>query len=160
MTRRRTFESIFGPVTLVVDARDRLVRLATGRADFPGAFEDATAGGEVESQLRQYFSRERRTFEIELAPQGSPFQLRVWELLQSIPYGETRSYGQLARELGDPNLSRAVGSANAANPIWIVVPCHRVIGASGGLTGYAGGLDVKRRLLELEGSAAAQTPLF
>lgn len=115
---------------------------------------DAAAGAKVERQLAEYFAGLRTDFELELAPRGTPFQLRVWEELRTIPYGSTMSYGALARRLGSATLTRAVGLANGANPIAIVVPCHRVIGADGSLVGYGGGLEVKRRLLELEGALA------
>jgi O-6-methylguanine DNA methyltransferase len=99
-----------------------------------------------------YASRRLQVFDIPFHLHGSLFEQRVWAALRCIPFGETRSYGQLARELGDANLSRAVGRANGANPVSILVPCHRVIGANGTLTGYAGGLAMKERLLRLEGS--------
>ena len=105
-------------------------------------------------QLRDYFAGELREFHLPLDMVGSPFQKRVWNQLLAIPYGETRSYGQIAAALGDPNSVRAVGAANGANPIPIIVPCHRVIGASGKLVGYGGGLELKKRLLELESRAA------
>ena len=101
-------------------------------------------------QLREYFAGERETFDLPLAPRGTEFQRRVWNALLEIPYGETISYGTLAKRLGDPRASRAVGLANGANPIAIVIPCHRVIGADGTLTGYGGGLPIKRALLALE----------
>lgn len=101
-------------------------------------------------QLGEYFQGERFHFDLPLAPRGDAFQQRVWNLLRRIPYGETRSYGQLATELGDPSLARAVGSANGRNPLSVVVPCHRVIGADGRLVGYAGGLERKQFLLDLE----------
>ena len=106
-------------------------------------------------QLTEYFAGERTEFDLSLRPTGAPFQFRVWEKLATIPYGETVSYGEIARELGHPTASRAVGAANGRNPIAIVVPCHRVIGANGSLTGYAGGLDQKRALLDLEAGRAA-----
>jgi len=106
-------------------------------------------------QLTEYFAGERTEFDLPLRPTGAPFQLRVWEKLATIPYGETVSYGEIARELGHPTASRAVGAANGRNPIAIVVPCHRVIGANGSLTGYAGGLEQKRALLDLEAGRAA-----
>ncbi|HUL02217.1 MAG TPA: methylated-DNA--[protein]-cysteine S-methyltransferase [Gemmatimonadales bacterium] len=113
------------------------------------------AGGEVlalaRRQLEEYFAGSRTTFELPLALAGTPFELRVWEMLQRIPYGTTTSYGELARRLDEPSASRAVGTANARNPIPIIVPCHRVIGANGDLTGYGGGLDRKLWLLEHEG---------
>jgi methylated-DNA-[protein]-cysteine S-methyltransferase len=102
-------------------------------------------------QLDEYFSRRRRAFELPLDPQGNIFQRRVWSVLQTIPYGSTRSYGDIAAEIGDPGAAQAVGAANARNPISIIIPCHRVIGADGSLTGYAGGLECKRVLLDLEG---------
>lgn len=102
------------------------------------------------SQLEEYFAGCRRQFQLPLQPQGTAFQLQVWELLQRIPYGETRSYGEMARLLGKPKASRAVGLACGANPLAIVIPCHRVIGSTGRLTGFAAGIDIKRRLLALE----------
>jgi len=112
--------------------------------------EDAGPFRECIGQLNQYFAGERRTFDFPLAPQGTSFQLQVWRELQQIPYGVTISYGEMARRIGNPSASRAVGLANGANPIAIIVPCHRVIGASGKLTGFGGGLDIKQRLLDLE----------
>ena len=102
------------------------------------------------AQLTEYFAGQRTDFSLPLAPRGDEFQLRVWALLREIPYGQTRSYGDLARALGDINLSQRVGWANGRNPISIIVPCHRVIGADGSLVGYAGGLDRKRFPLALE----------
>jgi methylated-DNA-[protein]-cysteine S-methyltransferase len=105
---------------------------------------------EVCAQLREYFDGRRREFSVPLAMNGSPFQQRVWRALQEIPYGETVSYGEQARRIGPPADPRAVGQANGRNPISVIVPCHRVIGADGSLTGYGGGLERKRLLLELE----------
>lgn len=102
------------------------------------------------SQLEAYFAGRLRHFDLVLAPSGTPFQLEVWSLLRTIPYGETVSYGELARRLGKSAASRAVGAANGRNPIPIVIPCHRVIGSDGSLTGFGGGLETKRRLLALE----------
>ncbi len=102
-------------------------------------------------QLDEYFRGERKHFALPLAPKGTAFQQRVWEALQGIPYGETRSYGQIAQAVGNGGAARAVGMANNRNPIAIVIPCHRVIGADGKLVGYGGGLDKKAYLLELEG---------
>lgn len=101
-------------------------------------------------QLAEYFAGRRTAFDVPLAPEGTAFQLRVWAELRRIPYGQTISYGELARRVGQPRAARAVGAANGANPIPIIVPCHRVIGASGKLTGFGGGLDVKAQLLALE----------
>jgi methylated-DNA-[protein]-cysteine S-methyltransferase len=106
-------------------------------------------------QLTDYFAGRRRTFDVPIKLQGTPFQQQVWRELVQIPHGQTISYAELARRVGNPAASRAVGSANGRNPISIIVPCHRVIGADGKLTGYAGGVDKKRRLLEWERGAAA-----
>jgi len=114
--------------------------VGTGASDF----------GEVARQLGQYFAGERTAFDLPLAPRGDDFRQRVWAALRTIPHGETRTYGQLAASLGGVGLARAVGAANALNPLSIVVPCHRVVGAGGALTGYAGGLERKRFLLALE----------
>lgn len=113
------------------------------------------------TQLAEFLAGGRREFDLATAPVGDPFQHAVWDLLRGIPYGETTTYGALAVELGDRNLARRVGGAVGRNPLSIVVPCHRVVGASGALTGYAGGLERKLRLLELEGAAVvAQRRLF
>ena len=109
----------------------------------------------VAAQLEEYFAGTRTTFDLPLEPSGTDFQLSVWELLRKIPYGVTTSYGELARRLGDPKATRAVGAANGANPIPIIVPCHRVVGSKGELTGFGGGLDRKRWLLEHEGALMA-----
>jgi methylated-DNA-[protein]-cysteine S-methyltransferase len=107
---------------------------------------------ETIDQLKGYFAGKLRSFDLPLAPSGTPFQKEVWSALQTIPYGETRSYGELARHLGRPTAFRAVGGANARNPIPIVIPCHRVVGAAGSLTGFGGGVSIKHRLLTLEGA--------
>lgn len=142
---------------LAVDGADRLVRLsflgngmAFDRHVLPDDTPDPFACPHIVTQLEEYFARTRTHFEFEIAPVGTEFQLEVWAALREIPYGETRSYSWLAKHLGRPDASRAVGAATAANPIAIVIPCHRVIGINGALTGFAGGLDVKSRLLELE----------
>lgn len=101
-------------------------------------------------QLKEYFDQLRTEFDLPLEPRGTAFQLQVWQALLGIPYGETISYGELARRIGDPKASRAVGAANGQNPLPIVIPCHRVIGASGKLTGFGGGLEIKAKLLALE----------
>ncbi len=102
------------------------------------------------SQLQRYFSGISREFELPLAPKGTAFQRCVWNALLQIPYGETRTYRQIAEQIGKPKACRAVGAACGKNPIWILIPCHRVVGASNGLTGYAGGIQMKRELLALE----------
>jgi methylated-DNA-[protein]-cysteine S-methyltransferase len=106
------------------------------------------------AQLVEYFECGRTHFDVPLAPRGTPFQLAVWQALRSIPYGETRTYGRLAAEIGRPDAARAVGAANGRNPISVIIPCHRVVGSTGALTGYAGGLSAKRRLLDLERSSS------
>jgi methylated-DNA-[protein]-cysteine S-methyltransferase len=106
--------------------------------------------GDAIRQLREYFSGRRTTFDLPLGPEGTAFQRTVWRGLQDIPYGATISYGELARRIGNPKASRAVGAANGANPLPIVIPCHRVINADGGLGGFGGGLPIKRALLALE----------
>jgi methylated-DNA-[protein]-cysteine S-methyltransferase len=109
---------------------------------------------EAERQLAEYFRRERKTFDIPLTFAGTPFQRKVWLALLTIPYGETRSYREIAHQIGHPTAARAVGAANGRNPLSIVAPCHRVIGASGALTGFAGGLEVKSYLLDLESQSS------
>ncbi|TDR93180.1 methylated-DNA--[protein]-cysteine S-methyltransferase [Enterovirga rhinocerotis] len=109
---------------------------------------------ETERQLRAYFAGTLRVFTVPLAFRGTPFQKDVWEALLTIPFGETRSYAQIARQIGRPAAVRAVGAANGRNPISIIAPCHRVVGSTGALTGFAGGIAVKRRLLEFEREAS------
>lgn len=117
---------------------------------------------EVMRQLKAYFSGRLHSFDLPLEPQGTEFQMKVWRTLRAIPYGETWSYGELARRIRKPTASRAVGAANGQNPIPVIIPCHRVIGANGSLTGFGGGLPIKRKLLALEGCLpdAAQSKLF
>ncbi|MFJ2768899.1 methylated-DNA--[protein]-cysteine S-methyltransferase [Streptomyces sp. NPDC087300] len=148
-------DSPYGPLTLVAtdgvlsglymtEQRHRPPQETFGDRD-PAPF------GEAISQLAGYFAGELTEFDLPLRLAGTPFQQSVWQELRRIPYGETRSYGQLAEALGKPNASRAVGLANGKNPIGVIVPCHRVVGADGSLTGYGGGLDRKRQLLAFEG---------
>jgi methylated-DNA-[protein]-cysteine S-methyltransferase len=118
-----------------------------------GYVRDDAAFSPVARQLAAYFAGELRAFELPLVPTGTPFQQRVWSALQHIPYGATTTYGRLAEQLGQPGAMRAVGLANGRNPIAIIIPCHRVIGANGSLTGYGGGLQRKQWLLALEGCA-------
>ena len=110
----------------------------------PGWKEDRPLFKEAVRQLKAYFNGTLKRFSLSLAPQGTPFQLAVWRALQEIPYGETASYGEVAGKIGRPKASRAVGAANGANPLPIVIPCHRIIGSDGGLTGFGGGLDIKQ----------------
>jgi methylated-DNA-[protein]-cysteine S-methyltransferase len=135
-----------------------------GRVDpEPNWRMDPACFSEVESQLREYFAGKRRIFDLQLAPVGTDFQLAVLDALQTIPHGETRSYLDIAMQIGRPKAVRAVGAANGHNPLPIVIPCHRVIGSDGSLTGFGGGLEAKLFLLELEGVAlpgGAQGDLF
>jgi len=153
-TRYTWLESPVGKLFVAGDAAGlRQVLFAEGRSEVrpePAWREDATVLAEAVRQLREYFDGRRRQFDLPLAPEGTPFQQQVWRELQGIPYGETISYGELARRIGNRNASRAVGLANGANPISIIIPCHRVIGSSGKLTGYGGGLKNKEWLLALE----------
>jgi methylated-DNA-[protein]-cysteine S-methyltransferase len=147
-------DSPAGPLLLAGnDAGLRRIIFMRGRdrihAD-PNWTQDASAFSEPVRQLRSYFAGELEVFDLPLSPQGTPFQLQVWRRLCDIPYGKTMSYGELAAEIGNPKACRAVGLANGANPIPIVIPCHRVIGSNGKLTGFGGGLDVKEKLLALE----------
>lgn len=146
-----TIESPVGELLLTSDGESltRLLFLPV-TTDPTWSSEPCPVLTETVAQLTAYFAGERTDFDLPLAPAGTPFQLRVWESLRDIPYAETTSYGRLAGRIGNIKASRAVGLANGRNPISIVVPCHRVIGANGSLTGYGGGLDRKRTLLDLE----------
>lgn len=153
-----------GSMKAAFDGRGKLRELAFGGLDprattplAPLALREAHRF--LVRQLDAYFRKNLRTFTVPLDPQGTHFQQRVWDELLQIPYGTTISYLDLAKRLGDENLTRAVGSANAANPIAILIPCHRVVGADGSLTGYAGGLDRKEALLQLEGVIHKSPPL-
>ena len=143
----RTLETPVGRLLLRADGVG-LTEIAFGAREIR-ADADATLM-RAERQLREYFAGMRRAFDLPLHPSGTPFQTRVWAELRKIPYGETITYGELARRIGNPGACRAVGMANHRNPLAIVVPCHRVIGANGALTGYAGGLEIKKMLLKLE----------
>ena len=157
MHQHVTLPSPIGPLTLVA-ADGNLIGLYM---DTPGHNPGAGTMGEAgdpraepfaaaAEQLEEYFAGRRTEFDLPLAPDGTQFQRRVWAGLQAIPYGRTSSYGELAGKIGQPTAVRAVGLANGRNPIALVIPCHRVIGADGSLTGYGGGLDRKRFLLALE----------
>jgi methylated-DNA-[protein]-cysteine S-methyltransferase len=154
-----TIDSPIGELLLVGDG-EMLHRLDIRGGRYPLAVhpswhQSADSFREVRDQLSDYFAGRRRTFDVPLALSGSEFERRVWQALRQIPYGETRSYGQLARRLSDPGAARAVGLANARNPVAVIVPCHRVIGSDGTLTGYGGGLERKRFLLDLEAGITA-----
>jgi methylated-DNA-[protein]-cysteine S-methyltransferase len=165
-----TLESPCGPLLCVVDETGAVVRvefvtgLKTGREslritdrmreqgiELVEDPEDAGRTAGLRRQLAEYFAGTRREFDLRLAPEGTPFERSVWEELRRIPFGETRSYGEIAQAIGRPGAARAVGRANGANPIPIVVPCHRVLPSTGKLGNYAGGPERKRALLELEG---------
>ncbi len=139
-----------GTLTVAVDAKGRLTHVLFGEVVKSGWVRDEAAVGHVRKQLDEYFAGERKVFDLDVLPAGTAFQHEVWSALQRIPYGQTRSYGDVAEQLGRPDAARAVGRANGSNPISIVVPCHRVIGRDGSMTGFGGGTDVKARLLALE----------
>jgi methylated-DNA-[protein]-cysteine S-methyltransferase len=155
----RCYDSTFGPLTIVGSANgvrailwpeDNAVR--AGLADVQLHEGTVAVLDEAANQLDQYFAGTRSSFDLSLDLQGTTFQLAAWQALAEIPYGETRSYAEQAARLGRPAAVRAVGTANGRNPLSIVLPCHRVVGASGSLTGYAGGLERKEQLLRLEGA--------
>jgi len=154
-----TLESPLGELLLAGDGESlHVLHMQEGRGPIrarPGWIRSDEAFTRVREQLGEYFEGCRRSFDVALEPAGSPFELAVWRALCEIPYGETISYGELAARIGRPGAARAVGVANARNPIAVIIPCHRVIGADGGLTGYGGGLERKRLLLELEGGVQA-----
>jgi methylated-DNA-[protein]-cysteine S-methyltransferase len=155
-----------GDLTALVDRAGRLTRLAfpeevqsyRWRVDEGDIDWDQDSVAPVAAQIRAYFTGSRRRFTLDLAPAGTVFQQSVWTALQQIPFGITLTYGQLAQQLGSPNAARAVGAANGANPISLIIPCHRLIASSGDLIRYAGGLAVKRALLQLEGALPRTGP--
>ena len=145
-----TYESPFGNIVIESDGK-AVTGIKTGSDLKPNGKKEANTLTDVTAmQLKEYFAGKRKKFDVPLNPQGTEFQLAVWEALQKIPYGKTRSYKQIAQAVGNPKASRAVGMANNKNPIWILIPCHRVIGADGSLTGYGGGIEMKKRLLFIE----------
>ncbi|MDN3268866.1 methylated-DNA--[protein]-cysteine S-methyltransferase [Streptomyces sp. MA15] len=160
MRQHTVTDSPYGPLTLVADDGVLCGLYMTDQRHRPaeetfGVPDDApSAFAETKEQLAAYFAGELKEFTVPLRLHGTPFQRRVWEQLTRIPYGETRTYGQLAGVLGNPKASRAVGLANGRNPVGIIVPCHRIVGSTGSLTGYGGGLDRKRRLLDFERGTA------
>ena len=158
MKQHTVIDSPYGPLTLVAEDGVLCGLYMNGQRHRPPeetfGVRDESLFGEVEDQLEAYFSGELQEFTVELRLHGTEFQRRVWDQLRHIPYGETRTYGELADALGNAGASRAVGLANGKNPIGIIVPCHRVVGANGSLTGYGGGLDRKQRLLDFESAAA------
>ncbi|MGH8077557.1 MAG: methylated-DNA--[protein]-cysteine S-methyltransferase [Lysobacter sp.] len=165
MTLYTHMDSPVGPLQLAADDKGLLL------IEFDSPRHPATRGNDwregsndvlvqTRAQLDEYFNGNRREFDLPLSPRGTPFQRDVWRALQRIPYGATISYAELARWIGKPSAMRAVGAANGRNPLPIVVPCHRVIGADGSLTGFGGGLPTKQFLLALEGALPASDDLF
>ena len=158
MNLHKQIPSPVGPIYLVADSKSlRAITFATNWPAMPpgkaGTAGDNPILSKAQRQLEEYFAGRRTDFELPITLTGTPFQKKTWQALLTIPYGETRSYSQQAQIIGNPKAVRAVGRTNGLNPIAIVVPCHRVIGKSGKLTGYAGGLEIKRFLLELENSS-------
>lgn len=146
-----TWETPIGSLTAIQEGEGLGALCQTHRMDLSGLEERETPLLEaVQQQMMEYFSGKRKVFDLPLSLKGTPFQKEVWNALRQIPFGETRSYKELAQMVGNPKACRAVGMANHNNPIMIVVPCHRVVGSDGKLTGYAGGLPLKAALLELE----------
>ncbi|MFC8343740.1 methylated-DNA--[protein]-cysteine S-methyltransferase [Streptomyces sp. NPDC057280] len=158
MKQHTVIDSPYGPLTLVATDGTLSNLYMTDQRHRPAqetfGVRDDRPFGEAIDQLEAYFAAELKEFTLELHLHGTPFQRSVWEQLLRIPYGETRSYGDLAAALGNPGASRAVGLANGKNPVSIIVPCHRVVGSNGSLTGYGGGLERKQRLLDFEQGAA------
>ncbi len=162
LQRRLIYSYLESPIGTLLLAGDgdaiSLLGFATGkmrRRHESGWHRDDVCYAAAQQQLNAYFAGELEEFTVKLAPEGSQFQREVWQALQEIPYGETWSYGQLAAHIGNAKAARAVGAANGCNPIPILIPCHRVIGASGKLTGFGGGLETKRHLLDLEANTRA-----
>lgn len=146
-----SFPSPIGGLTVAVDRHGTVKHLQFGKFRPAEMLDDTKAIRPAREQLEQYFAGERRRFDLDLAPDGTAFQRAVWRGLMTIPYGETLSYGALAERVGYPGAFRAVGAANGANPIAIIMPCHRVVGSDGRLTGFGGGIPTKAALLVLEG---------
>ena len=161
MTSFMTIDSPIGPLTLLASDGELTGLYMDDQRYAPDAPQtwksDRSAFGDAVAQLNAYFAKELQEFDLPLRPSGSPFHLAVWNELTRIPYGQSTSYGDVARRVGTPSAYRAVGRANGRNPIAIVIPCHRVIGSNGSLTGYGGGLDRKRWLLSHESSGVQQT---
>jgi methylated-DNA-[protein]-cysteine S-methyltransferase len=152
-----TFPTPVGDFSVALNASGAVIATAFGalpelreRFTADEIVRDPTRASAARREVTEYFEKKRRKFTVELMPSGTPFQQSVWSALQRIPLGETRSYGQLAADLGKPDAARAIGRANATNPICLIIPCHRVIGGDGSLTGYAFGEDLKRQLLAHE----------
>jgi methylated-DNA-[protein]-cysteine S-methyltransferase len=157
MLRYTFVDTPIGAILIAGDGNAIVETYFAGAKPKPDWIRDDDALRDAADQLHAYFAGERRTFELPLAPRGTDFQQSVWSALQRIPYGETTTYSTIAERIGRPAAVRAVGAANGANPIPIVIPCHRVIGSNGSMTGFGGGIDVKRKLLALEARVAGQT---
>jgi methylated-DNA-[protein]-cysteine S-methyltransferase len=153
-SQRGRLASPIGTIEVTVNESGAVTSVSFVDAGDTGAGATGDACAQVVAQLEEYVRGERRRFELDLAPEGTDFEQRVWSELRRIPFGATDTYGEIARRLGDPAAAQAVGAANASNPIAIIVPCHRVIGSDGDLTGYAGGLDRKKWLLDMESGQA------
>lgn len=159
-----TFPTPVGDFSVALNASGAVIATAFGalpelreRFTADEIVRDSVRAAKVRREVTEYFEKKRRKFTLELMPSGTPFQQSVWAALQRIPQGETRSYGQLATELGKPDAARAIGRANATNPICLIIPCHRVIGGDGSLTGYAFGEVLKQRLITHESRTASDT---
>jgi len=144
------YKSPFGDIVIMSDG-EAVTCIKPLDNVVPTGIKQATALTDLAAkQLSEYFSEKRKEFDLPLNPKGTDFQRTVWEALQKIPYGEKQTYGFVAQSIGNPKACRAVGLANNRNPIWIVIPCHRVVGANGSLVGYGGGLEMKQKLLDIE----------
>lgn len=156
-----TFPTPVGDFSVALNTTGSIIATAFGglpelreRFTADEVIHDPARAADVRREVTEYFAKKRRHFTVALMPSGTPFQQSVWSALQRIPFGETRSYGQLAADIGKPDASRAIGRANATNPICLIIPCHRVIGGDGSLTGYAFGEDLKRQLIAHEAAPA------
>ncbi|MCL2247656.1 MAG: methylated-DNA--[protein]-cysteine S-methyltransferase [Oscillospiraceae bacterium] len=145
-----TYDTPFGKMAIVSDGDAITHILPEDRVDKSSEKKATPLTDKTAAELAEYFDGKRREFSVPLSPNGTEFQKKVWKALIDVPYGETRTYKDIAIAVGSEKACRAVGLANNRNPIWIIVPCHRIIGANGGLTGYGGGLDMKQKLLDLE----------
>ncbi|MDH4169733.1 MAG: methylated-DNA--[protein]-cysteine S-methyltransferase [Acidimicrobiia bacterium] len=161
----RSVTTPIGELRLIADAEHLRAVLWPDERPADRGFSDLRSNGgdhpvldAAQTQLGEYFAGERRSFDLPLAPAGTPFQRQAWAALRRIPFGETRTYAEQAAAIGRPTAARAIGAANGKNPLPVVVPCHRVIGADGSLTGFAGGVDTKRFLLDLEAGGAPDSP--
>ncbi|WP_294404762.1 methylated-DNA--[protein]-cysteine S-methyltransferase [uncultured Clostridium sp.] len=152
MVNTYSYDSDFGRI-IITEENKCITEIIMGNSEYNSSINSPYESDLIKNaynQLQEYFSGKRKSFDLPLAPKGTDFQKKVWKALQEIPYGSTCSYKDIAVKIGNKNSCRAVGNANNKNPIFIVIPCHRVIGANGSLVGYGGGLDLKKKLLDLE----------